>query len=561
MARGDDLMASMRRWAILVLAIGVLNAALTFYALWPTPFVRWQGEVSIELAAALAALAFWPRRSGGTSRPAVPMLAALWVAMAIGRYVHVLALSLFGRPINLYWDAQHFWTVAAMMTAAKPVLLPVAIVAAVVLAVSAMYRIARWAFAQLDSAAGSPGARRVLSGLAAAVAVLFGLQTAGALGEDRHPVSEPVTVVYARQGTIFVQQMLSRAGGGTLPRPSLDADVSVLSGADVLLVFMESYGAVTFDRPAFAPTLAQSRARFEADSRATGRSVVSAFVTSPTFGGSSWLAHISLMSGVEARDEETNAVLMSQRDRDTIVSTFRRAGYHTIAVMPGLTSEWPEGAFYRFNRIYGELSLQYQGPKFGWWAIPDQYVLGAIDRVDTRPSPDQPRFVFFPTTSTHAPFGPTAPYQPDWDRLLSKKPYDQSDVERAYEREPEWFDLGPSYVNAVDYGLTSLGGYLRQQAGRDLVIVLIGDHQPAAAVTGEAASWDVPVHIVTDRHEILQRLVASGFTPGMNPRRQPIGPMHSLTRILLHAFSSTEMGSPAPESPHGRYRASGSGRN
>jgi hypothetical protein len=299
---------------------------------------------------------------------------------------------------------------------------------------------------------------------------------------------------------------------------------------------MESYGAVTYDRGEFREPLAPARTRFAADVAASGRQVVSAFVTSPTFGGSSWLAHVSLMSGVEVRNEETNAVLMSQRDRDTIVATFGRAGYHAMAVMPGLSSELPEGAFYRFARINGELSLQYQGPQFGWWAIPDQYAIGMIDRLDPRPDAGPRRFVFFPTTSTHAPFGPTAPYQPDWTRLLSKEPYDEADVERAFEHQPEWLDLGPSYVNAVAYALTSFGGYLRHQRGRDLVMVLIGDHQPASAVSGEGASWDVPVHIVTNRPEIVQRLVARGFTPGMNPVRASLGPMHTLTRTLLDVF-------------------------
>ena len=45
---------------------------------------------------------------------------------------------------------------------------------------------------------------------------------------------------------------------------------------------------------------------------------MSAFVESPTFGGSSWLAHISLLSGVEIRDEDTNVLLMSAK-RDTLV--------------------------------------------------------------------------------------------------------------------------------------------------------------------------------------------------------------------------------------------------
>ena len=39
-------------------------------------------------------------------------------------------------------------------------------------------------------------------------------------------------------------------------------------------------------------------------------------------------------------------------------------------------------------------------------------------------------------------------------------------------------------------------------------MILLGDHEPAAAVSGEKAPWDVPVHIVASRREILDRLRA-----------------------------------------------------
>ena len=88
---------------------------------------------------------------------------------------------------------------------------------------------------------------------------------------------------------------------------------------------------------------------------------MSAFVESPTFGGSSWLAHITLLSGVEIRSHDANALLMSEK-RDTLVTDFKQHGYRTVAVMPGLWQNWPEGTFYGFDDIYGGERLDYQGP-------------------------------------------------------------------------------------------------------------------------------------------------------------------------------------------------------
>lgn len=283
--------------------------------------------------------------------------------------------------------------------------------------------------------------------------------------------------------------------------------------------------------------MAASRARFAAAVAATGRGVVSAMVDSPTFGGSSWLAHISLMTGVEARDEGANAALMSA-SRDTLVSTFAHAGYRTVALMPGLGYAWPEGAFYGFDAIYDTAAMAYGGPRFGWWTVPDQFALARLDVLEAARHDDRPRFVFFPTTSTHAPFAPTAPYQPDWPRLLSADPYAAADVTRELALVPDYLDLAPSYAHAVDYGLASIGGYLRQHPDRDLVLVLIGDHQPAAAVAGEGASWDVPVHVVASRPAVLDGLRARGFRTGVTPERRSLGPMHALLPMLLSSFGT-----------------------
>jgi phosphoglycerol transferase MdoB-like AlkP superfamily enzyme len=229
------------------------------------------------------------------------------------------------------------------------------------------------------------------------------------------------------------------------------------------------------------------------------------------------------------------------QNRDTLVTTFNRHGYRTVALMPGLRSSWPEGAFYGFDHIYDTKALDYRGPRFGWWTVPDQFALARLDALEgSRPGvPREPLFVFFPTTSTHAPFGPTAPYEPDWNRVTSATPYDDADVEAARARTPKWFDLGPSYANAVGYMYASIGGYLRRHAGRPLVMVVIGDHQPAAAVSGEGASWDVPVHVIAPPGLLLDRLRARGFRPGLTPGRPHLGPMHDLLPTLLDAFGDT----------------------
>jgi hypothetical protein len=308
-----------------------------------------------------------------------------------------------------------------------------------------------------------------------------------------------------------------------------------LQGSDFLLVFVESYGAVTLDRPEFVAQLSASRQDLAAAIHETGRQIVSAYTISPTFGGSSWLAHLSLLSGLEIKDPDRYAQLMTQ-DRDNLSTPFKRRGYRTVAVMPGLWQHWPEGVFYRFDEIYDGWRLDYRGPEFGWWALPDQFTLARLDEVEVDRPGRRPLFVFYPTVNTHAPFSPTPPYQPDWSRMTTPTPYDAADLDRAFAREPDWLNLSPSYGGAVSYTLRTLAGYLRRHASREFTMMIVGDHQPPAAVSGEGEPWDVPVHVVTGSAVIADRLIGAGFAAGLTPVRPALGPMHQLGPLLLEAL-------------------------
>jgi hypothetical protein len=56
------------------------------------------------------------------------------------------------------------------------------------------------------------------------------------------------------------------------------------------------------------------------------------------------------------------------------------------------------------------------------------------------------------------------------------------------------------------------------------VLVLLGDHQPAASVTGPDARWDVPVHVITSRGDIIAALLDEGFVSGVELRARTNAP-------------------------------------
>jgi hypothetical protein len=522
--------------AVLAAAVLLLDISLTFESAWPTPGIRWAGALSIELAVFVLALAAAARGNLTPSRRALRWFAGVWVVLVLGHYADVTATALYGRDINLYWDLRFVPDVAALLARPERLWIVGLAAAAAVIGLVLIYQAGYWALGRVGNAMTRRTERRALAAAAAIVVLMFAAGRAGT-GVASTLFPAPVTQTYARQARLMVRTLTKATS--IPPSPAMNSDLSLARGADVFLIFVEAYGAISFERPDFAARLAADRAALDAAIHDTHREVVSAYVQSPTFGGSSWLAHITLLSGVGVGDHDTNAVLMTEK-RDTLVTDFKQHGYRAVAIMPGTWKDWPEGAFYGYDEIYGGERLDYHGPEFGWWDMTDEYVLAKMNALEVDRTPRPPLFVFFPTISTHIPFTPVPPYQPDWSRMLTPNPYDEGELKRAYLQEPDWMNLGPSYANSLSYAYRTFAGYLRLPAPRDYVMILIGDHQPAAAVSGQGASWDVPVHVITSRKPVLDRLVAHGFRRGLTPARPALGPMQALTPMLLDVLGNRE---------------------
>ena len=522
-------------------ALVALNASLTFVNVWPTLRIRWGNILSVELAVAVLLLAAAGRWQTMLARRVLPVA---WVFLVAGRYAAVTGPGLYGREFNLYWDGPHLGNVAAMLTRVAP-WWQIGLVAVVAVGVVAgAFILARVAFGRVGAALASPSRRLVAGALAGVVVVAFGAQPPDEHEESTGmvPFALPVTSAYVRQVRAVVETAGVKRALGATP-PALATSLQRF-GADVLLVFVESYGAVTYERPELASVVTPARDGLAGAARDARREVLSAFVDSPTFGASSWLAHLTLLTGVEVTDQYAYAALMAE-PRDTLARSFKRSGYRSVAVMPGMRQAWPEGGFYGFDRIYGEDDLRYLGPAFGWWGIPDQFAMARFDDVELDSPRTRPVFAVFPTSTTHAPFGPVAPYLPDWSRVLRPDAFESEEAKRAIDNPPDLMNLRPSYAQAMAYEFEVFAGYVRQHAGDDQVLILIGDHQPPAAVSGPGASHVVPVHVVTSRPEIVEVLLARGFVRGVTPRQPPIGRMHQLVPIFFEAFG----GSPGGRAP------------
>jgi hypothetical protein len=196
-----------------------------------------------------------------------------------------------------------------------------------------------------------------------------------------------------------------------------------LRGKDVIVAFVESYGRSAIADPQLAayvrPTLSDGTRRL----RATGFSSRSAFLTSPATGAGSWLAHSTFMSGLWIKSEQRYRTVTTQ-DRLTLTGAFHRTNaWRTVGILPGTTRSWPEGEFYKFDRIYDARHLGYDGAPYGWSGIPDQYTLSAFERLERGVPGRKPLMAEIVLTSSHNPWVPL-PTMIGWDRAGDSSTYD-----------------------------------------------------------------------------------------------------------------------------------------
>ena len=547
-----------KQWLLIplvALALVVLNFLTTFTNVWSTPFIQPDTRIGPDFVGLWLILLFLVGLFGRVGRRAIAVLTGGFLLVVIGRYVEVTVPAWFGRKVNLYWDAQHlpkFLDVASQDYTWWQI---VGMVAAFIAGLWLLTRLIR-ACIQVLATHAAPYALRSPLALVVTVA-LTGLVAASLFKvEAATPhVSEPVYPVYKRQAHLLAAAFFPDSFLSALPEsPPLDSDLKVLGGAEVKVVFLESYGATTYERDDLFEEFNPARQRLEQAANDQGRQVLSAFVKAAAFGGASDLSHLSFLSGIDLTDPIRHDLLITT-DRPTITDTFERAGYRTIGLYPAMSWDWPEVSFYGFDHYHDAPSLEYRGPKFGLWWLPDQFSLARINEMYP-PDPDgKPRFLFYPTITTHIPFRPTPPYQTEWSRVTSDKPYSDEATAKAMDDAIDWHGLFQGYINTFKYTFDWLAGYQMLPQHRESVMIILGDHQPAGGITGPNATWNVPVHIITSNETIAERLRLHGFEDGVNPQQVSLGHMSDLPLILLSVFDSNGTDVVSDPSAVGRSQA------
>lgn len=308
-----------------------------------------------------------------------------------------------------------------------------------------------------------------------------------------------------------------------------DQLLTALHGKDVVLTFVESYGRTALDDPSVTSLLADGTRRLGA----AGYSSRSGFLTSSVTGGGSWMAHATLLSGLQVGDQQRYRMLVSS-DRLTLNGAFKRAGWRTTGVMPGVTRAWPEGRFYGYDKTYTSTDLGYRGPGFNWATMPDQYVLSAFERLENA-KPHPPYMAEIVLVSSHARWA-AIPRTIDWNDVGDGSIYHRIPP-AVYETKLDSGRMRQNYLTSIKYSVGSLISYVEKYGDDDLVLVFLGDHQPAPVVTGENADRDVPITIVSRDKKVLDRIAGWNWTDGLKPApNAPVWKMSDFRDRFLTAF-------------------------
>ena len=96
-----------------------------------------------------------------------------------------------------------------------------------------------------------------------------------------------------------------------------------------------------------------------------------------------------------------------------------------------------------------------------------------------------------------------------------------------------------AYGRSIEYTLSALFSFVQHYGDDDLVLVVLGDHQPSTIVTGlhPDLSHDVPISVIARDPAVLDQIAGWGWVDGLRPSpTAPVWPMNAFRDRFLSAF-------------------------
>jgi phosphatidylglycerophosphate synthase len=325
------------------------------------------------------------------------------------------------------------------------------------------------------------------------------------------------------------------------PEASIPASdlLTGLRGKDVIIAFVESYGQAAVQGTNFSPGVDAALRRDTASLARADWSTRSAWLTSPGFGGISQLAHSTLQSGLWVNTEQRYAQLVTSR-RFALSDAFDKAGWRTVSDSPEDDVAWPPGTqFYHYDQLYDRRNVGYHGPTFSYASMPDQYTLAAFQRLELGPG-HKPVMAEIDLVSSHYPWAPLPTMVP-WNKIGNGSIFDPMPArgETPLSIVGSASKERQAFATSIQYSLQVLTSWVTELNDPNLVLILLGDEQPAAPITGPGASHKVVTSIIAHDPSVFRQIASWRWQDGLLPGPSaPLEPMDAFRNQFLGAFST-----------------------
>ena len=346
-----------------------------------------------------------------------------------------------------------------------------------------------------------------------------------ALGAVSIPLGGPIRMAGAKVADNYRASVAVRRRLGPLRGAAPDdryqslMKVRLAKRPSFYLLMIEAYGEVlaTWD---MAPAYKALMARVGERLTAAGYTMRTAYSSAPVHGGRSWLSIATVQSGIFIDEPESFAAFESASRRiPTLIQFFRNQGYHTASLEPGTKTRpgLSDYDLYGHDRRVDGMTIDYRGRRYGFGEIPDQYSLRYFHERDLLP---EPRYAWYMAVTTHYPWSDDwlPPFVHDIATLNGPNPpvADDAGWPPLPGVDAIASDMRRNYFKSVEYEWRALTDFLASDPSKDLIVIVLGDHQPRLESNSPGAvTFRSPVHVIARDPGFVDRFAELGFQPGM----------------------------------------------
>ena len=171
--------------------------------------------------------------------------------------------------------------------------------------------------------------------------------------------------------------------------------------------------------------------------------------------------------------------------------------------------------------------------------MPDQYTYAALQRNEFTPG-HKPVMAEIDTVSSHTPWAPLPAMVP-WNKVGNGSIFDPMPA-RSQSPITVWRNASTVrqfYGRSIQYSLQALTSWVTELHDPNLVLVMLGDHQPSSTVSGHGSSHVVPISIVARDPSVFRQIASWHWQDGLLPGPSaPLEPMDAFRNQFLDAFST-----------------------